>query len=491
MAPGGEVVTHNRTWSGRIHDSRFILWWSIAWAIGTMALAPIVNFITPLLNPSYANAWTPDVYWRLVLYWHGMIFIPWITILAVVTVMKFNLFDTRGLPGRLVRESIYIGGFLAVPIAGVAGIFDVYDRFALGIPLWAQIGAFLIGDEMALALLAALLVYPRLHGGYRKAGLPYFTVFTGVFSALVAALMGHMGGWITWFGPSPQIFNQYINSTMYPVLNYYNSTAVITFTEDVVGSHSHLMLISLMAGVVALVAIAFGYENWSKNTKRVAGFGFAVMIVSLLTSIWIYVVSGVGNYAIPTFFVSGANGIAGDDLVTGAVGVGAFFVLLGLLAHSRRGVSSEGRPLFKDPFFLTVIAGWLIIYLVIPITGYYIELNELFYQASGLTFDTAFTRFHQDFAFFLLPALITLILALDAYRISGKSRRYSGYLLLAGVAIAYVFGELYSMVALNGAILGAAIFGGFLIGLGGLIGAIYLARPGRKSEGMTQEPSSS
>jgi hypothetical protein len=29
-----------------------------------------------LLNADYNNAWTPDVFWRLALYFHGA-FIPW------------------------------------------------------------------------------------------------------------------------------------------------------------------------------------------------------------------------------------------------------------------------------------------------------------------------------------------------------------------------------------------------------------------------------
>jgi hypothetical protein len=452
-----------------------------------MALSPLVNYFTPLLNPAYANVWTPDIFWRLVLYWHGGLFIPWITALAVVVCMKFKLNAMPGVAGRLIKESVFIGGFIAVPLAGIAGIFDVYDRFALGVPLWAQITAFMIGDEMAVALIVAMLVYPAVYGGgYRHVGMPYYTVFFGVVGALTSAIMGHVGGWISWFGPNPPIVAQYVNATMYPVTGYYNSTAVIMFTESIVGSHSHLMLVALMAGVVALVAASFGfYENWSRGTRLVANFGFAVMILSLLTGIWMYVVSGLGNYAIPTFFVSGPggiNGIAADDLVTGAVGFGAFFVLVGLFAHSRGALTGEGKPLFRDPLFLSIMVGWLFIYLVIPITGYYIEMHHDFFFVNGTSFDDAFNRFHQDFGFYTLPALVTLVLALDSYGISGRIRRYSGYLLLAGMTIAFVFGESYTMITLSSAFLYAAVFGGILMGLGALVGAVYLEsqapRPG-------------
>lgn len=467
----------------RLHNARLILWWSVVWAVGTFALAPLVNYITPFLNPGYANQWTPDVYWRLVMYWHGAIFIPWVTVLALLASTKFRLDQMAGLPGRLIRESIFVGGFFAVPIAGVAGIFNVYDQFAMGVPLWTQICAFLIADEMAVALLIAMAIFPRTHGGYTKAGMPYYAVFTGVFGALSAAMIGHVGGWITWFGPNPGFVNQYINSTMYPVLGFSNNTSVITFTEDVVGSHSHLMLISLMAGVVALAAVSFGYyERWGRSSKRVAAFGFAWMIVSLLVALWMYVVSGVGNYQIPSFFVNGVNGVAGDDLTTGMVGLGAVFVLAGLLASSRGNLAGQRAPLFKDPLFLTVVASWITIYLVIPVTGFYINFHEGFFQGAGLAFDDAFNRFHQDFGFYVLPSLVTLVLALDSFGISERAKRYLGYMFIPGILLGFVFGETYTLAALSDWAYYTAFFGGFLIGAGALAGA-FLVRSGGMDAG--------
>ncbi len=494
--PSGSIDEEKRGLLDRLHSSRLILWWSIAWAIGIFALAPLVNYVTPFLNPSYANVWTPGIYWRLVLYWHGAIFVPWITVLAVLVTTKFKLDKMAGIPGRLIRESVFIGGFFAVPIAGIAGIFDVYDQFALGIPLWTQIFAFVIADEMAIALVVAMVVFPRGHGGYRSVGMPFYTVLTGVSGALAAAIMGHVGGYITWFGPNPGVVSNYINSTMYPVLGYYNDTSVVTFTQDVVGSHSHLMVVALMAGVVALVAIAFGYyENWGKNSKRVANVGFAVMIATLLGAIWIYVISGVGNYQTPTLFSSASTGVALDDMVTGSVGLGAVFVLAGLMAHSKSGLTSEGVPLFKDALFLSVVAAWVTIYLVIPVTGFYINFNQDFFHNTGIAFDEDFIRFHQDFGFFVLPALVTLVLALETFGVSSKLRRYTGYLLISGISMAFVFGEVYSFSAASyttpyvGQVytvfpmatlaLDLAIFGGVLIAAGGLFAALYFRTSGK------------
>ena len=477
----------------RLHNTKLILWWSVAWAVGTFALAPLVNYITPFLNSGYANYWTPGVYWRLVMYWHGAIFIPWVVVLALLATSRFKLDSMTGLSGRLIRESVFVGGFFAVPIAGIAGIFDVYDNFAMGVPLWTQIFAFLLADEIAIALIVAMATFPRAHGGYMRAGMPYYTVFTGVVGAFTAAMMGHVGGWITWFGPSPAIFNQYINATMYPVLGFSNDTSVMTFTANVVGSHSHLMLIALMAGVVALAAVVFGYyENWGKNSRRVANVGFAVMIVALATALAMYVAAGVGNYQIPNFFVNGANGVAGDDMTTGMVGLGAVFVLAGLMSHSRGSLTNEGKPLFRDPLFLSVVVAWITIYMVIPVTGFYINFNENFFKFAGTAFDDAFNRFHQDFGFYLLPSLVTLLLTLQTFGITARIKRIVGYFSVAGILMAFVFGEsytlsaaqyttpyvgqVYTMLPMASVFFILAVLGGVLIAGGALTAALYYRR---------------
>ena len=86
------------------------------------------------------------------------------------------------------------------------------------------------------------------------------------------------------------------------------------------------------------------------------------MVVGLIASIWIYIVSGVGNYSTPTLFESGPNGVAMDDVITGIVGLGAAFVLVGLLLYARRAKTRDGTPLLKGPLFMSLIAAWIFIY---------------------------------------------------------------------------------------------------------------------------------
>jgi hypothetical protein len=425
--------------------------------------------------------WTPDIFWRLVLYYHGA-FLPWMIALAALAIAALGLDSMKDRIGVHLKHLVLIGGFFAAPLAALGAIFDLYPTFGLGIPVWTQIVSIGVGGEAVFFLILSLLVYPRQSSkGYGGQGLPYYVVLLSAIGVILAAVMGDGAGWIIWFGPWPAIFPQYINSTMYPVLGFYNSTAVVVWTEDMVGSHSHLMLPAVMAAIVALAPAVYGYAKWEKNEKAVSTIGFLIMVVGLVLSIWIYIASGPGNYSIPTLLQSGPNGVAADDVVTGIVGLGAVFVLIGLLIHASKGKTVDGKPLIKDYLFLSMIASWIFIYLLIPITGYYIEFNESFYKATGTGFDEAYARFHQDLAFFLLPSLVTTILLFEVFGISGKTRRTVGLLYLAGTSIAFICGMLYTMVTLDMTFLYLAVVGAILMGFGALVGAEYVRRSGKTS----------
>jgi len=196
------------------------------------------------------------------------------------------------------------------------------------------------------------------------------------------------------------------------------------------------------------------------------------MAVAMLVAAVIYIISGVGNYSIPTLFSSGPsdiNGLAMDDAITGIIGWGALLVMIALIWQAR------GKGMLRDPLFISLITGWILIYLTIPVTGYWIEFHESFYgvagalpNAPGVAFDFPYTRFHQDFGFFLLPALITAILTFEIYGISGKERALTGYLFIFGEIISFVAGELYSLVFLSAPLLILAGFGAALMAAGGI-----------------------
>lgn len=457
-------------------NARFLCYWAMVWAVGVMVIVPIVNYVTPLLNSGYNNKWTPDILYRLNMYWHGGIFLPWVIVLLSIVCVVIGLDSLKGVLGKFLRAFLFGLGFFAIPLAGIGGIFNVTDKFAYGIPHWLEYPGFAVLDLSSAVLIISMMLYPRISGkGYKGMGVPYYVLLLCIVGAFISAMLGYVAAFITVSGPSQPFVSNYINSTMYPVLGYYNSTSVITFTENVVGSHSHAMVVMLMAGIISLVAVVCGYERWNKREKIVSLVGFVIMSGAILATLWIYLASGIGNYQVPTFFESGPNGVAMDDMITGFVGLGSVFVLASLISSSRKG-RGDNTPLIRDPLFVSVVIAWIMIYLIIPGNGFYMNFNETFYGGAGSAFDDAYTRFHQDFAMFLLPMLVTTFLVFEIFGISGSTRKRIGYLYISGQIIIFVFGEIYSMITLNPLALYGAGFGGALVVAGVLIGASHIGK---------------
>jgi len=58
------------------------------------------------------------------------------------------------------------------------------------------------------------------------------------------------------------------------------------------------------------------------------------MVVAMLAAAVIYIISGVGNYSIPTLFSSGPsniNGLTMDDAITGIIRWGALLVMIAFI----------------------------------------------------------------------------------------------------------------------------------------------------------------
>lgn len=129
--------------------------------------------------------------------------------------------------------------------------------------------------------------------------------------------------------------------------------------------------------------------------------------------------------------------------------LGGLVLVLALLAgRSKRAVgreaAGEGRLTLG-----AIVWGWLLLVASVVGGGYYIELNETVFgvgnpKASGAASDAVFTFAHQDFAFFLVPALIITLIVADL-ALNGRARTIALWIAGGeGVAFAgfwvYVFG---------------------------------------------------
>ena len=234
-----------------------------------------------------------------------------------------------------------------------------------------------------------------------------------------------------------------------------------TFVSDLITSHSHQMLPAVGDAIVALTAVYFGFESLRGRLRWTATIGMLIGVASVVGFTYLYWISGMGTYSIPTiapFGPQGVNGLALDDFTTGLSGWGALLVLGALYAGplavmARRGEDDE--RLYRIATLMT----WVAAVAILVGIGYFIEFNEAFYGfgspgtppsgGPGYTYDDAFMKAHLVTAFTLIPVMVASMLAIDYVLPRGvRTKRYIAYLALASLVLAYLGTQFYTMTAI-------------------------------------------
>ncbi len=261
---------------------------------------------------------------------------------------------------------------------------------------------------LALMFFISLLILPfNDRERFKKTWGAYFLILVGTVSVGIASIMGMIYEYGSLFGFSS--------------LSWFNNDVTAwgglqTFLGNVLTSHSHQMLPAVMAGIVALAAMGFGYDKLSTVKRSVVNFGLVIAVIGVITMSYLYFISSFGTYTIPAIFTSGTggmNGLALDDSQSGVIGVGALISIVGLYyaLSSRR----SDKLLQVSEMFI-----WIATMAVMIVVGYSIEFNETYYGfgssgvppngGAGYLYDMAFTDGHLLFAFFIMPLLAGIIL---------------------------------------------------------------------------------
>ena len=416
---------------------------AIGWTVVLLA-------ISPLLGVPWGRA--GDFDFRTTMYYHA-IMLPLVGILILIASL---IMKVGGHVDTLLRYSLVP----AIVLCGVGSLFikDVSDWF----PLWMQIIGFLVLDEMAIALLFGLIRMPRRTGqGFRKMNIGYWLVLTTVAAAFIAAVFGHGAGvGIDWGFSSVPGLPGYITS---------QGIDQSTFTDNLMGSHSHDMLPSVMGGIVGLAMVFFGYDTLKGPRRWLATLGMAVSEFGVLSMTLVFIVAGLTSWGPPTLFQNDPNGLASDDVLMGLVGMGAVIALVGIISMPVERRGKKTVPLAKDPLRLSVVISWLLAFVSVAVFGYFIEFSETYFSSdAGLPHDEAFTSTHLMFGFFMLPIVAGCLLAVDLIYRRTENAPYPQFvapLALVGEAVMFLGGLVWIM-ALNSVL--------FFVGFGVLVFTLLL-----------------
>lgn len=401
-----------------------LIGWLVAFSIGSIFIA------NPFASEPSASA-NPD-YWR-VMYLHGML-IAMVGLLALLTCQVMRL------RSRHVSIWIAAGVVVATLTTGIGGIFDTRVPGAEA-AMWTQITGFFALDEILVVLITGFVLAWRRGTSPMARTLPYWTAFLASCSMLAAAIMGHLAGWLLEFGAMPGFVGGYVAKL---------GISVDDLTANLTGSHSHDMVVAVMALLVAIAVAQFGREPLTRAAHAVSRSALAVVAFGVVVMTAMYLFMGFTTFSPPTLFQSadGTNGIAGDDILTGVFIMGAGLVSLGALI--------AGRRILHSPIRLAAAWAWLLSFATVVIAGYAIEMNETYFgagdpKASGAEKDAVFTWLHQDIGLFLLPALVLLMLVVERLVVPRVGHALA-WITIAGSSITFLGGLVYTFVdpALHG-----------------------------------------
>jgi hypothetical protein len=397
----------------------FVIGWLVLFAlIGVFVSNPLQSETSAAATPNYAT----------VMFLHGLL-------IGMVGLLALIACEALALRSLHVRMWVTGGVVVATILAAIGGI---WDRTIPGseVPMWTQILGFFALDEILIVLLYGLIREWRTARTARS--LPYVTAMIATASMAVAAIMGHLAGWIMEFGNVPTALGAYAN--------FAGIGAVTDFAAALVGSHSHEMAMGVMALTITLVAQRFGYDRLVGAPRTLAQIGIGSVAVGAVLMTLMYVASAFSTWAPPTWFISGpdgANGIASDDVITGVLVLGGgLFIIAALLL---------GRTVWvRQPLRLAALWAWALSFATVVVAGYAIEMNEAYFgagdpTAGGAANDAVFTWLHQDIGLFLLPAVVLVMLAAE-WLLDRDHPGFVGWTTLVGTTVAFLGGLVYVFV---------------------------------------------
>jgi hypothetical protein len=471
------VVTYVHTY---MFSLKFLTWATLA-IVAVMGLLYFVVGFPPAFEGYFAK-----------MYFHSIgIGLAALAVYLVMQAFKLQQYEAP------IDFPIVYRAFIAVVLGALGGLVYLSPSVSNQLPdvgiLLFTVAFILIGD-VGGALYIELVLLPRKIAGsyneqsrtvvdylgrvlpvskadrsaYSNLGIGYWLTLAAIASAFIAGVLGFFNLWVRVFGPS--FFGGFLGWLGLDAQGWLGAT---------LDPHSHMMALSIMAGIVAVAAVLFRvFESESPLRRTVAVVGAWITLIGVIATTIVLGAVALLNFTPPTLFASGPggiNGMAGDDMTMAIIGAGAMIVLLAIIVE---------RQVWRDPLRLTVLATWVAAMVINVGQGFYIELHEDQFSASLAANDKSFATAQPMTGIFLLTMLSLVLLLVDVYGVAGRNRRIATWIAALGLLGAFVGVTLWTFAdpGNNGISFGIYIAGTTLSYLAVLFGAfairaVKVARP--------------
>lgn len=444
------VDTSSVGWAPWLTPRRAILF-VIGWLTAFAAVSVLIS--NPFQSEPNAGA-TPN--YATVMFLHGML-IGMVGLMALLTLQVMRVKSLH------VRAWICVGVVAATVLASVGGIFDTKIPGA-EVALWTQILGFFALDEILIVLIYG--IYKERARALTIGRLPFVAGIAASVAMLVAALMGHLAGWIMEFGENtPSVIASFRQAVGFGSQD--------DFTGALVGSHSHEMAVGAMALAITLLVVQFGYSGLVGKARLVSRIGMALVASGTILMALFYFATGITTWAPPAGiaqFGQDPNVIPLDDVISGVMVMGGGVVAAAAFLPT----------LIKTPVRLAAAWTYVLATATVAVAGYTIELNTSHFgagdqAAAGAQGDAIFTWLHQDLGLFLLPTLLIVMLAAERLMADHERSNWIGIAAMAGTTLLFLGGMVW--VFINPALYGPGYWlstAGILVTGAAVLGTMWL-----------------
>jgi hypothetical protein len=292
---------------------------------------------------------------------------------------------------------------------------------------------------------------------YRAMNSGYWLALISVAGAFLAGIAGFVNLWLRLAGAS--VFAPYMSWLGLDTSGFQGAT---------LDPHSHLMALSIMAGIVAAAAVAYGVlKDESRLRRTLARVGLWIAIIGVAGTSAVMMAIAFLNFAPPTFFTNGpdgVNGMAGDDAMMSVIGVGAMIVVVAIAIK---------RETWRDWFRLIVLGSWVAAMILNVVEGFWIEFHEDQFQNALATNDASFSIAQPMTGIFLLTGISLLLLIVEHYGVAGRLRAAVAAFAGLGLLGAFFGTTLWTFAdpSNNGISFAIYVAGTALVYIGMLVGA--------------------
>lgn len=407
----------------------------IKWLLIVLVIYALCSILISSPFSIFVDRTSPVDYSRI-MYFHGLT----VGLAGIISLIISQVYDLETKFKKIIFYCTIAAVFLGVTGGAINRSME-YTKLTL----WYQILSFFALDVILITMFIGLIVIKNQE---LRQSRTYYLVLAASCSAVIAALIGDLVGFIMDFGNWPGICGWYAEKIGYTLPEW---------QDNLLRSHSDMIVVAVIGLILAVISWKYG-RNLIGNSATIKATGEWMAIVGLILMTIILVVSGFGGSGLQIphiftekgFFEPRGHSIAGIDLADFTIGTFVLFgglLLIGAILFGKKAADDKLSKTAKytlSGIFLT----WCCIVITVAGMGFLEEYRADLYNSADKVplgeYGFAFRMLHLDVSLILFPAIMVVML-LAQHLLKDEQNKLIQWILRIGVIFCAV-GSLVFMI---------------------------------------------